>query len=336
MGTILITDHSWPSIERERAILEAAGHTAVDAPAPDEATLAGLAEDADAIMTCFAQVTRSVIERAPKLRVISRYGVGVDNIDVATASARGIPVTNVPDYCVDEVAEHALALLLACWRNIIRLDRAVQSGRWTLGAAGSMHRLAGRTLGIVGFGRIGQRLWEKVLGLGLKVLVYDPYVDADLVRGAGATPVDLDTLLRTADLVSLHSPLVPETRDLIGAEALAKMKPTAVLVNAARGGLVDEAALAEALRAGRIAAAGLDVLPSEPPGQDDPLIGLENVVLTPHAAFFSEESLAELQERAARNVVAILSGQLVEHVVNREALTLGAAVPGGAPAPAPR
>lgn len=327
MRSVLITDHSWPTIDRERAILEAAGLQVVEAPSPDEATLARLAADASGIMTCFATVTRQVIESAPGLEVIGRYGVGVDNIDVGTASARGIPVTNVPDYCVDEVAEHALALLLACARGIVRLDRAVQAGQWTLGAAGTLHRVAGRTLGVLGFGRIGQQVCRKALGLDLRVVAFDPLLPREMIRAAGATPVDLETLLRESDFISLHAPLVDGTDRIVDESALRKMKPTAILVNAARGGLVDTAALARALREGRLAAAGLDVQPTEPLAPDDPLIGLENVILTPHAAFYSEESLAELQERTARNVVAVLRGEPVQHVVNRSSLASRVATP---------
>ena len=328
-GTVLITDHAWESVARERSVLEASGLTVVEAPSADEDTLAALAPGSDAIMTCFAPVTKRIIDSAPNLKVVARYGIGVDNIDVTAATARGVVVTNVPDYCVDEVAEHALALLLACTRGVARYNQAIRMGHWSLAAVSPLFRIKGRVLGLVGFGRIGRRLLEKVRGLGLEVIVSDPHLDSGVAQALAVTCVDFETLLTRADLVSVHAPLTPETRHLFNESALRKMKPTAVLVNTSRGELVDTVALARALRERWITAAGLDVLPHEPPDPDDPLLSLENVVLTPHAAFYSEESLAALQERTAGTVAAVLRGEPVEHLVNRgELVRRGVVLPG--------
>jgi D-3-phosphoglycerate dehydrogenase len=318
-NNVLITDHTWPDVRVETAILEAAGLRVLEAPNPDEATLSSLAADAVAIMTCFAQVTPAVIDSARNLRVVARFGVGVDNIAVETASARGIPVTYVPDYCVAEVAEHALALLLTQARGVVRYNASVKTRRWDLSVAAPLRRIEGQTLGLLGCGRIGSRLAAKALGLGLRVLVFDPAVPSP---PDGVLAVSQDQLLEQSDFVSLHVPLTPETRGLISESALRRMKPSAYLINTARGGLVDTAVLARALREGWIAGAGLDVLPNEPIASDDPLLELDNVVLTPHVAFYSEESLADLRRRTAQSVVDVLADRTPEHVANAAALAL--------------
>jgi len=314
---VLVTDHTWPDIQVESTLLEAAGLHVVDAPSPDEATLAALAADTIAIMTCFAQVTPAVIDSARELRVVARFGVGVDNIAVDTATARAIPVTYVPDYCVAEVAEHALSLLLAQARGVVRYNESVKHRRWDLSVAAPLRRIEGQTLGLIGCGRIGARLATKALGLGLRVLTYDP---APVAPPAGVVAADFERVLSESDFISVHVPLTPDTRGLIGETALRQMKPSAYLINTARGGLVDTVALARALREGWIAGAGLDVLPHEPIAGDDPLLELDNVVLTPHVAFYSEESLAELRRRTTQSVIDVLAGRAPEHLANGEAL----------------
>jgi D-3-phosphoglycerate dehydrogenase len=314
---VLITDHTWPDVQVETTLLEAAGLQVVDAPSPDEATLSSLATDAVAIMTCFAQVTPIVIASARDLRVVARFGVGVDNIAVETATARAIPVTYVPDYCVAEVAEHALALLLAQARGVVPYHASVVRRGWDLGVAAPLRRIEGQTLGLIGCGRIGGRLAAKAVGLGLRVLAYDPGLAA-IPRGV--VGVSLDELLEQSDFVSLHMPLTSETRGLIGESVLRRMKPTAYLINTARGGLVDTAVLARALRERWIAGAGLDVLPREPIAADDALLDLDNVVLTPHVAFYSEESLADLRRRTAQSVVDVLANRAPEHLANQDAM----------------
>ena len=251
---VLITDHAWPDVQVESAILQAAGLQVLDAPTSDEATLCSLAVEALAIMTCFGQVTSRVIDSARGLQVVARFGVGVDNIAVETASARGIPVTYVPDYCVAEVAEHALALLLSLARGIARYDRSVKARGWDLSVAAPLRRLEGQTLGLIGYGRIGSRLGAKARGLGMRVLANGPRVHAGTSDDVVA--VELDELLAESDFVSLHVPLKSETRGLVDESVLRRMKSSAFLINTARGGLVDTVALTQALREGWIAGSG--------------------------------------------------------------------------------
>lgn len=314
---VVITDHVFPSLEIERAVLEeGAGAEVIVLQATSEDDLREAAADADAVLVCYAPITRRVIDRLHRCRIIARYGIGVDNVDVAAATEKGIVVTNVPDYCVDEVSDHALALLLACARKVPFLDRRVRAGRWEARDAVPMSRLRGQTLGLIGFGKIPRRVAEKAQALGLRVLAYDPYVSREEMEAHRVTQAPLDQVLAQADFVSVHAPLVPETRGLIGERALRTMKPTAYLINTARGPIVDETALARALRDGWIAGAALDVLESEPPRPDNPLLGLETVILTPHVAFYSEESVRDLQRKAAEEVARVLAGEPPRSPVN--------------------
>jgi D-3-phosphoglycerate dehydrogenase / 2-oxoglutarate reductase len=302
-GTILITDCDHPSIEVERAILSEAGWTVAFARCrtADEVIAAG--EDAVALIVQYAPITGRVLRALPGVRAVGRYGVGLDTIDTVAAAELGVAVRNVADYCVDEVADHALGLILALTRGIVALDRGVQEGTWDFRLAGRVRRASSQRLGIVGVGRIGSALAHRALALGYDVVGCDP-------RGPGRTGlpmVDLPTLLATSDIVSIHAPLDATTRHLIDADALGRMRRTAVLVNTSRGGIVDGAALVAALRDGRIAGAALDVLEREPIAPDDPLIGMPNVILTPHAAFYSEESLVEMKRKVCERVLEALA-----------------------------
>jgi D-3-phosphoglycerate dehydrogenase len=318
---VLITDYVWNSIQREEQVLAEIGAEVIAAPKSDENTLVDLAVDCDAIMTCFAQTTAKVIEASPKLKIVARYGVGVDNIDVATATRLGIVVTNVPDYCMDEVSEHAFTLMLAVGRRIMLLDRDIRRGGWNLNVAKPVHRIRGSTLGIVGFGRIGRMTGEKGRAFGMNLIAYDPLLPAADIRDRGAEPVDFDELLTRADYISIHAPLTPATHHLFDARAFRKMKRTAVIVNTARGVLIDPEALAQALRDHWIGGAGIDVLSREPPEKGNPLIGLDNIVMTSHEAFYSEESLVELQTRTAQEVVRVLRGERPLNLANPEVAT---------------
>jgi len=319
---VLVTDHTWPSTEPEAEVLAEVGARLVEAKTGEEAELVELAGEADAILTCFARVTAAVVRAAPRLQVIGRYGIGVDNIAVDEATRLGIPVTNVPAYCLDEVAEHALALLLACARKVVRYDGAVRDHDWALATGMPIFRVRGRTLGIVGFGKIGQTLAGKARALGLVVLAADPYVPEAIIRERGVEPAGLDEVLRRADFLSLHLPLTPETRYLLNAQRLFRMKPSAFVINTSRGGVIDQAALLDALREGWIAGAALDVFEPERLPADHPLLALPNLIATPHVAFYSEESVRELEVKAARNVAAILSGRHPEALVNPDVLAL--------------
>lgn len=314
---VLLTDRAWPDFSIERDVLKTVDAEIVEAPATDEATLAGLAADVDAIGTNWAQVTAKVIEQSPRCKIVSRFGIGLDNIAVETATQRGIPVTNVPDYCVVEVAEHTLALLLAAARNVGFFQLHTKRGEYNLAAAPPMRRLAGQTLGLVGLGRIGAAVAERARAFGLRVIAHTASGKA---RDPQVPMVSLDELLRTSDFVSLHAPSTPETQDLIGPPQLELMKPTAWIINTSRGALLNPDALWTALQQKRIAGAALDVFKPEPPDLNLPLYRDERVIVTPHAAFVSEESVNELRHRAATNIAAALAGRRPENVVNPEVL----------------
>ena len=319
---VLLTDYVWPSVEPEKAVLAKAGADLIVAPDGSEDTLAALAKDVDGILTCFALVTDKVLQAAANCVVVGRCGVGVDNIAVETATEMGMLVTYVPDYCVDEVSDHAMALLLAWNRRIVLFDGSVKTSGWgSVPLTMRVMRLRGKKLGIIGFGRIGRALCAKAQAFGLEVLAYDPYVSSDLAAQHGAKLVSMPALLGESDFVSLHSPLTAETRDMMGASELALMKPDAFLINVARGPLIDEDALYDALKNRRIAGAGLDVLVDAAPPPTHPLLTLDNVLVTPHVAFFSQESILELEERAAGEVARVLQGLMPENLINPEVLS---------------
>lgn len=281
---------------------------------PDEIT--SLVAEADAIICDATPITPALLDQAPKVQIISEYGIGYDNIDVGAASQRGIWVANVPGFCAEEVADHTFALILAAARRIVPLDREVHSGRWDpVGSSAGVDRLSNQTLGLIGFGQIGRRVARRAAGFGLRVLAYSPRTTANLAREHGAERADLATIFAASDYISLHLPGGPATRHLVGADALRQCKPTAWIINTARGSIVDEVALAAALRANRLGGAALDVRETEPSPAIDALRDFPNVILTPHAAFYSAQSLLELRQRAARNVVAALAtGQPVDPV----------------------
>ena len=319
---VLVTDYVWPSVEPERAVLAKADAEIVVAPDGYEDTLVSLAADVDGILTCFAKVTDRVVRAAERCTVIGRYGVGVDNINVDTATELGIAVTYVPDYCVDEVADHVVALLLAWNRRIVLFDRATKARGWgSEGLGMRIMRLKGKTLGVVGFGRIGRAVCARASAFGMDVVASDPYLTVEAAAEAGARLVDLPELVAESDFVTVHSPLTPETRGLIGASELDAMKPDAFLINAARGGLIDEDALYDALTSGNIAGAGLDVVEDIEPPPDHKLLQLENVIVTPHTAFFSQEAVLELEERAAGEVARVFQGQMPDNLVNSAVLS---------------
>ncbi len=317
---VAVTDYVFPSLEPEQRVLAPLGAELRPGQCRSEEEIIELTRGADAVLNCYAKMTARVIEKLNRCKIIARYGIGVDNVDLVAATGAGILVTNVPDYCVDEVSDHALALLLALARQIVLADGAVREGRWDVVAHAGILRLRGQTLGLLGFGKIARVLASKVQPLGIKVLVYDPYVDSELIERHGAEAADLDRLLAEADVISIHVPLSLETRNLIGQRELARMKPTAFLINTSRGGIADEQALAEALKAGRLGGAALDVLNAEPPPPDHPLRQAPNVILTPHLAFYSRESVVELQTKAAEEVARALKGEPPRSPVNREVL----------------
>jgi D-3-phosphoglycerate dehydrogenase len=328
---VLITDYAWPSLDIESEVLGAVGAELVEAQTGEEDELVGLAGDADAILTCWKRVTPAVLDAAPRCLTVGRYGVGLDNIALDHATRLGIVVANVPDFCVDEVSEHALALTLAHVRRVVDFAGQTRSGGWDNTAFGELRRLRGQTMGLIGCGRIGSATAAKAQAFGMHVVALTRS-GRDLPEGVEAA-ANLEDLLDRADVISIHVPHTESTDRMIGEAELKRMKPTAFLVNTARGAVVDQAALTRALDEGWIAGAGLDVLTSEPPDPADPLLTLPTAIVTPHASFYSAEATAELQRRGAENVLQVLRGEVPGNIVNREVLDVpGLRMKGAGPA----
>ncbi len=317
---VLITDYAWSSIEPERQVLAEIGAELIAAETGEEAELLTLAPTMDGILTCWQPVREPVIAAAKKCQIIGRCGIGLDNIDVEAATEHGIVVTNVPAYCMDEVSDHAMGLLLACARKIPRFDRNVRKGTWDQNIGPTMRRIRGKTLGVIGFGRIARSIVPKAAAFGLTTNICSPRTDPALIQQHGAQKVSFSELLATSDFITIHAPLTPETERMFSSDEFQAMKSTAILINTARGGIVDTTALTTALRNTEIAGAGLDVLETEPPDQNEELLTLDNVVVTPHAAFISEESILDLEVTAATFVAQVLTGELPESVVNPSVL----------------
>jgi D-3-phosphoglycerate dehydrogenase / 2-oxoglutarate reductase len=268
-----------------------------------------VARDADAILVTYAKLPGELLRQLTRCKAIGRFGLGVDNIDLPAAKVLGIAVNYVPDYCLREVSDHAMALLLALARKVTLANKLVQSGRWEVPPLVPLRRLDGQVLGLIGFGNIPRALAPKAKAFGLKVLAHDPYVTEETLGAAGVEGVSFDDLLARSDFISVHAPLLPTTHGLMNAAAFAKMKKGAFLINTARGPLLDEAALVAALDSGKLGGAALDVVATEPLPKDSPLVGRHNVILTPHTAFYSVEALEELQTKCASDVARVLSGE---------------------------
>jgi D-3-phosphoglycerate dehydrogenase len=316
---IAVSDSVFPNLNPAREVLSRVGAELLLADGPTPEAVMQVARDADAVMVTYAKVTAEMIGQMTRCRIIARFGIGVDNVDIAAATNAGIVVTRVPDYCIDEVSDHTMALLLALARKIPFANSRAHAGRWEMSAVVPVHRLRGSVLGLVGFGRIPQLVAPKAKAFGLRIISYDPFVSDEIMNRAGVEKVDFSELVSTSDHISIHTPLVPETENLFNADVFPRMKPTAHLINTARGSIVDEEALAQALDQGHLAGAALDVLSQEPPSMS-PLFGRHNVILTPHMSFYSAESLIDLQSKAAEEVVRVLTGELPRNPVNPEAL----------------
>jgi len=317
---IAVADSVFPSLEPAQQVLDRLQANLQLASAATPEAILAVARQADALLVTYAKITDDIIRQLERCRIIARFGIGIDNIDLAAATEAGIVVTYVPDYCVDEVSDHAMALLLALARKVAFANQQVQAGRWEMPAVVPLRRLRGRTLGLAGFGKIPQLLTPKAQAFGLKVITFDPYIPAEVASSLGVEQVSFDHLLQTSDYISIHAPLTPETHHLFNAQAFQQMKPESLLINTARGPLVDVEALAAALDEGRLAGAALDVLPVEPPPADSPLRGRDNVILTPHTAFYSEEALLDLQTKAAQDVAQVLTGGRPKYPVNPQVL----------------
>jgi D-3-phosphoglycerate dehydrogenase len=320
---IVIIDSNLGSIELERGVAGRYGFE-IDKPkqCATEEDVISVARDADAIVVQYAPVTARVLDAAPKVRVVSEYGVGVDSIDIAACTKRGIAVCNVPDYSFREVSDQAIALALAIDRGIVALDRRIRAGDYSLTAVKPLHRIEGRVFGVLGLGRIARATARKAQGLGYRVVGTDIAMKPGTVTDEGIAVVTFEEVLRNSDVVSVHVPLTPATRHLVGAEALAMMKRDAILINTSRGGVVDTDALIAALAGKTLRGAGLDVFETEPLPADHPLAALDNVVLTPHAGYYSEESLRELKTRPVENAAEVLAGRRPRNILNPEAIQI--------------
>jgi len=317
---IVITDHRFPDVEQERRAVEAAGGTLVTGQATTEQQVADLCRDADGVLTTRAPITKRAISAMERCRIIVRYGIGLDTVEIAAATERGILVANVPDYCLDEVSDHALTLLLMLSRQMIPAISLAREENWGVAKMPPLQRLRGQTCGLVGCGRIGSLLAGKVKQLGMNVVIYDPYLSEARASEMGAELVSFNALLSRADFISLHSPLTNETHHLFGAAAFTKMKKTASIINTARGGLIDEGALLAALDAGKISGAALDVLESETAvtAIRAALVRHPKIIVTAHTAWLSEQARATLQLRAIEQALACLRGETPYGLINRE------------------
>ena len=306
---IAVTDSVFPSLDPAKQALAHLNPTYRMSKSVNADDIVEVAKDADAVLVTYAKLTSEVLVQLTRCKAIGRFGLGVDNIDLVTAKEKGIAVNYVPDYCIREVSDHAMALLLALIRKIPFSNNLVQSGRWEMPAVVPIRRIEGTVLGLVGFGHIPRVLAPKAQAFGMKVIAYDPFAQPEAFKKAGVEGVDFDALLQMSDYVSLHAPLLPVTRGMMNAEAFAKLKKGAYIINTARGPLIDEQALVTALESGQVGGAGLDVVAVEPLAKDSPLLGRDNVIISPHTAFYSIEALDELQTKCATDVARVLSGE---------------------------
>jgi D-3-phosphoglycerate dehydrogenase len=315
---VVITDCDHGSIEEEKDEFGRMGAELILAQVQKEEDLIRLCKEADGLVNQYALLTRGVLENLTKCKVVSRYGVGVDSVDLKAATDFGIIVANVPDYCMDEVANQTISMILTLIRKTAFFDKKVKSGEWDFHMGIPIHRTRGKTLGLIGCGKIGLEVGKRMSAFGVKVITFDPYLDK---VSEGIELKDLDAVLKESNIISVHCPLNDSTRHLIGDEAFKKMEKKPILINTSRGPIVDERALIQALEQGLISGAGLDVLEKEPPDVQNPLLEMENVILSPHVGFYSEESISELKRRTAKNVADVLRGRRPDSVVNQEVLS---------------
>ncbi len=315
---VLVTDYEYETFAPEKEVLDKLGLELTFAQCRTEDDVIEAAKDADALINQYAPISRRVIEKLEKCKVISRYGVGFNTIDIEAATEKGIIVGNVTDYCLDEVSDHAMALLLSCARKVTLMNNEVKNGNWNFNVAVPIYRLRGRTLGLVGFGNIPQTVAKKAQAFGLNVIAFDPYVPEEVAKGANVELVTLDELCERSDFISVHAPLNKHTQGMISHDQFNKMKKEAFIINTARGPVIDEAALIVALQEGKIAGAGLDVVEVEPIEATNPLLKMDNVILNPHSAFYSVEAETELKRKTAENVADVLSGFYPTYLVNKD------------------
>jgi D-3-phosphoglycerate dehydrogenase len=317
---VAIADTVFPDWKPAEKVLADLNVELVRAENPEQDSILAVARNAEALFVTYAQITAEVIAGLENCKVIGRFGVGTDNIDSEAATKAGIVVTYAPLYCLDEVSDHAMTLLLSLARKIPFSDSMVKSGRWEMPAVVPIRRFKGRTLGLVGIGNIAQAIVGKAQAFGIKTIAADPYAPDEVFAKNNTEKVELDELYARSDYISVHAPLTPETQNMFSTEAFGKMKSDALLINTSRGPLVDVDALAKALDAGEIGGAALDVMPQEPPAADNPLFGRDDVILTPHTGFYSEDALLDLQTTVASDVAAVLRGERPKFPVNPKVL----------------
>ena len=318
-----MTDYGWPDLSIECSLFVPLGINFTGARCCSEDDVITVAWAADAVVTGYAPLSGRVIRSLPRCKVISMNGAGFDNVDVEAASDAGILLVNCPDYCFEEVADHAMAMILACARGIFQFDRRIRNGIWDYKSAGPRERIRNSVLGLVGFGRVAQAVAVRARSFGMRVVASDPFIPEEFLEARGVRPASMQETFAAADYLSIHVPLTKDTVKSIGAEAFSRMKSNAFIINTCRGAVIDEKALFDALKNGSIRGAALDVLDREPPDFDNPLLSLDNVLVTPHAAFYSEEAMAEVRTRSAQEVIKVFKGELPGNIVNRKVLENG-------------
>jgi len=314
---VVITDCDHGSIEEEKREFSLIGAELILAQVREEEDLIRACKEADGLINQYALLTRKVLDGLPKCKVVSRYGVGVDSVDLKASTDLGIIVANVPDYCIDEVSNQTIAMILTLIRKTAFFDRKVKSNQWDFHSGVPIYRIHGKTLGLIGSGRIGLEVAKKISAFGVRVMAFDPYLQKP---PGGIELMDFDTVLKESDFISIHCPLNESTRHLLGEKEFQKMGKKPLIINTSRGPIIDETALIGALIKGQVSGAGLDVLEKEPPDPQNPLLRMENVIISPHMSFYSEESISELKRRTAENVSTVLLGKLPKSVVNREVM----------------
>ncbi len=318
--TVAVTDTVFPDWKPAEEALSALDVELVRAETPEQDAILAVAQNAEAVFVTYAQITADVIAGLENCKVIGRFGIGTDNIDIEAATNAGIVVTYAPVYCLDEVSDHAMALLLSLARKIPFSTSMVAAGRWEMPAVVPIRRFKGRTLGLVGIGNIAQAIVAKAQAFGIKTIAADPYAPDEIFAKTNTEKVEFDELLERSDYISVHAPLTPETENMFSTDAFAKMKSDALLINTSRGPLVDVDALVKALDAGEIGGAALDVLPQEPPTAGHPVLGRDDVIITPHTGFYSEDALLDLQTTVATDVATVLGGGKPKYPVNQKVL----------------
>ena len=323
---VVITDNDYGDLEIEKGILHGVGAEVIPLQAKCEEDLFEAAEDCFGMINQYARVGWETIQRMKQCKVIARYGVGVDIVDVGAATERGILVTNVQDYCTEEVADHSIALWLTLARKLPRYDKATRSGVWNWQTGAPVFRIRGRVMGIVSFGKIGQAIAERARGFGVELMVYDPYISQSSIEKMGCRSVNKETLIRESDFLMMQAPMTEETHHFLSFNEFKLMKSNAIVINTGRGPTIDNKALYQALTQQEIAAAGLDDPEEEPAKrsswdpQDNPIFSLPNVLVTPHAAYYSEESIRIARETAATQVAKMIRGEVPDYPVNPEVL----------------